>query len=187
MVAAMSDVTRNRVNWACGWVLGIGMFGAAVALDPLALYNPAMEGAFDSFSLAVTAGMAIVSLGGYTFFSRPYVAVRDGELVVQNPLRRWQLPLSEIEVVEDSYPYASVRIRDRRVWLMATERSARSVIVGDNSLTERINEHVDRGQGSMQIDTGERSLGRWTPLDRVQILIFALWLAYVIAASLRST
>lgn len=187
MVAAMSDVTRNRVNWACGWVLGIGMFGAAIALDPLALYNPAMGGAVDSFYLTVTAVMAIVSLGGYTIFSKPYVAVRDGELVVQNPLRRWQLPLPEVAVVEDSYPYSSVRIRDKRVWLMATERSARSVIVGDNSLTERIHEHVEAGQGSMQSETGEGSLGCWTPFDRVQILIFALWLAYVMAASLHST
>jgi hypothetical protein len=111
----MRDATRNWVNWACGWVLGIGMFGAAVALDPLALYNPAQAGAFDSLYLTATAVMAIVSIGSYTLFSKPYVAVRDGELVVQNPLRRWQLPLSEIEVVQDSYPYASVRIRDRRV------------------------------------------------------------------------
>lgn len=183
----MSDVTRNWVNWASGWVLGIGMFGAAVALDPLALYNPAMEGAFDTFFLAATAVMALVSLGGYTFFSKPFVGVRDGELVVQNPLRRWQLPLSEMNVVEDSYPYASVRIRDKRVWLMATERSTRSVMVGDNSLIERVNERVELGQGSTQSDTMETSLFRWTLLDRVQILILTLWLTYVIAAYVRST
>lgn len=79
------------------------------------------------------------------------------------------------------------RIRDKRVWLMATERSARSAILGDNSLTERLNEHVERGKGSMGSDTSERSLGHWIPLGRVQILILALWLAYVIAASWHST
>ena len=92
MGAAMSNVTRNWVNWASGWVLGIGMFGAALALDPLALYNPAMEGAFDSFFLVATAVMAFVSFGGYTFFSKPCVGVRDGELVVQNPLRSGSFP-----------------------------------------------------------------------------------------------
>lgn len=186
-MAVMSDITRNRVNWASGWVLGVGIFGAAVALDPLALYNPAMGGAFDSFFLAVTVVMAVVSLGGYTFFTKPYVAVRDDILVVQNPLRRWQLPLSEIEVVQDSFPYASVRIRDKRVWLMATERSARSVIVGDSSLTERINERVDRAQGSTHSETSETSLVRWTLLNGVQILFLTVWLVYVVAAYLRST
>ena len=182
----MNGVTRNRVNWVCGWVLGFGLFAFAVAQDPLALYNPANEGGFDSFDLIFTAGVAIMSLGSYTLFSKPYIAVRDGELVVQNPLRRGRLSLSEIEVDQESYPYASVRIREKRVVLMAAERSLRSVMVGDKSLAERINERLEVEQGSIHSDSNETSLVRWTLVDRAQILIVTLWLAYVTAAYFRS-
>lgn len=184
----MNAKTRNRANWISGWVLALGMFAAAVALDPLTLYNKSTDGGFgfDSFNLSAIAVMAMVSLGGYSFFSKPYVTVRGGQLVVQNPLKRWQLPLSEVDVVHDSYPYASVRIREKRVWLLATERSTRSLMVGDTRLVDRINEHAESEREQVDPGTCCDALARWTPVDLVQAVILALWMTYVVAAYIHS-
>jgi hypothetical protein len=175
---------RNEANRAAGWFLAVGLLVAGVALDPLALYRPPVDDGPQGFFLWVVLIMAMVSLGSYTFFAKPFIAVQDNQLIVQNPLTRWKLPLRDVTLVPDSYPYASVRVGSKRVWLMAAEYSLTSQILGsrvEGWLGTRVAEGSEHDLGSMKrnVETTAPIEKALTLVDLPQAMLAALWLSYV--------
>jgi hypothetical protein len=76
---------------------------------------------------------------------RPYVAVRDGRLVVQNPVRRHELPLSDITEVEPTPSGLVLRLREGgRVTAWAVNRSSVAQLTGRHTRADDVAAEVRR-------------------------------------------
>lgn len=177
--------TRNRVNWYSGLILSWGLWVSAVLLDPLNVYNEEQWGGFDQFFLVAVAVMASVSVVSQVLFVRPYAARVGDRLIVQNPLWIWRIPVSSIDSFDDTYPYASVMVAGKRIRLVSTERSLRSVMQDDTRLLDNVIE-IGAEDRPSKTSARRRLTCSWSLPNIGETILVLAWVAYVLAGYLAS-
>jgi hypothetical protein len=167
---------RNKVNFISGWLLGWVGSAAVIAADPLALFIAPTDdwGRASAFSVGLAVVSAATGTLCFTVFAKPYVAISDSCLVVQNPIKRWLINRSDLILNRDGFPYPYVEVGGRRIWLMSMERSLGSLLI-DRNLADQLPSAL----------TATPAAGRGNPPEGIytasagQIVLCAVWLCYI--------
>lgn len=181
----LASKQRNWVNWASGILLALGLSTVLWLVDPFGIHNAEFYGRIESISWGAYAVMGVVAYVAYTFFSRPYVEVRDTSITVLNPLRKWHIPVSLVREGVDSFPWASIRlVSGKRIWLLATEVSLRALMAGDDRLYRRTAAlsavSSSSSESPARVVDADEVYVRWSGLDVVQVLLIGNWLVYAL-------
>jgi hypothetical protein len=178
---------RNGSNWLSGRVLGWGLLGAAIALDPLAVYRRPVDGqGLDTFWLIATGVMAAVGCLAYLVFGRPVLLVEESRLVIVNPFRVWTVPLGSVDSVDETWPYPRVRAQGRRIFVAALEESNLDLLRGGSGrVTDLVATAADHTVDSVPAPPEQLSY-RWSFTDRTLKVLLACWVSYVLAGVVRA-
>jgi hypothetical protein len=118
-------------------LLAIGAFLAAV-------------GARTEDRLGGVAFALLAPVGFWLFALRPYVELTPVALVVQNPIRRWRLPLSDIRSVEGGYSGLQIEMKDgRQIGAWAVQRSNAAMWIGRSTRSDGVLRSIQQARAAM--------------------------------------
>ena len=160
-----------------GWLLGFGLLGFVIALDPLAVYS-VREGSGNGLTrlnLEFVAFFFAVSAVGFSLFARPHVRLQPQHVLVCNILRDVSIPRDAIEGVDTTGEYVRIAARGKQYTAAGLEQSNLSHWTGGRfgaRAAEAMQENV--------LPNGKQAVVvRWRRPEVPELVLLLLWAVYV--------
>ena len=169
---------RNRANFVSGWLLGFGLLGFVVWLDPLGVYSTWEDGGsgLTSENLEFVVFFAAISVGGFSLFGRPHVRLQTGNVLICNILRDVSIPRGAIEAVDTTGEYVRIAAGGKQYTAAGLEQSNLSHWTGGSFGSRAAEAMQDRA-----LPTGEHAVVvvRWRRPEVAELVLVLLWAVYV--------
>lgn len=180
---------RRPLRVLLAGIVTVGFLGVTLTSHPsiaTSSFDPMQCAPSDLGNLLVVTAAAFWS---WSLLGVPYVRLRNGHVVIANPLRQWTLPLEEVRWLEGRWPYPLAEWRGRRIPLVAFEKSRIAVGQGDDPISEykgrrRRAVGLEHDSGKSEAPLESLVIGvRWR-LTPVQCIILggALWYLWGVCA-----
>lgn len=171
-------VLRNQVNYVSGWLLGFGLLGFVIALDPLAVYS-VREGSGNGLTrlnVEFVAFFFAISAVGFILCARPHVRLQPGKIVVGNILRDVSIPRDAIEGVDTTGGYVRIAAGGRYYTAAGLEQSNLSHWTGG-----RLGLQAEEAMHDVAPRSAEQTVGvRWRRPEVPELVLLLLWAVYVL-------
>lgn len=166
----------NRVNFVSGWLLGFGLLGFVVWLDPLGVYSTWEDGGsgLTSENLGFVAFFFAVSALGFSLFARPHVRLQPEHVLVCNILRDVSIPKNAIEAVDTTGEYVRIAAGGKQYTAAGLEQSKLSHWTGGRFGTRA----AEAMQEDVPPNTKQAVVVRWRRPDASELVLLLLWAAY---------
>ena len=167
---------RNRVNFVSGWLLGFGLLGFVVWLDPLGVYSTWKDGGngLTRENLEFVAFFFAVSAVGFLLFARPHVRLQQEHVLVCNILRDVSIPRDAIEAVDTTGDYVRIAAGGKQYTAAGLEQSNLSQWTGGR--------FGSRAAEAMRADTPASAeqavVVRWRRPGASELVLLLLWAVY---------
>lgn len=206
LVTEEGRVARNRTTFVSGWVLAVAVPAFVIGVaDPLAAWKvPTDDAGWNVFMLSVTGAAAAGSLLAHGVFARPVVVLGETHVMVRNPMMVHVFPRKIVTEAERGWWYPRIGEGGRTIRLMALEESLWQFTQGapaqegaiaelnpDTSSASHVGRHtltaapMDERVRSRKIRAESSGLqSRMAPVDRIAVVLVAVWLTYILAGCL---
>lgn len=167
---------RNQVNFVSGWLLGFGLLGFVIALDPLAVYS-VREGSGNGLTrlnLEFVAFFFATSAVGFLLFARPHVRLQPEHVLVCNILRDVSIPKDAIEAVDTTGDYVRIAAGGKQYTAAGLEQSNLSHWTGGRFGSRA----AEAMRADIPTSTGQAVVVRWRRPGASELVLLLLWAVY---------
>lgn len=164
---------RNRVNWFAGIAIPVMAFLLALVMD--------LGGLLAGLELVLwIGGFSLASLVAYVVLGRPFVVVREDDILVRNPMSLWRIPQRSIEsVVVGASGFPKVQAGGMSVRLWALEESLGAQLLGGFEKIDRVRDVASSVPESAEKTAPECSCALF---DTWAAFIVLVWIVYYAAS-----
>ena len=157
-----------------GWLLGFGLLGFVIALDPLAVYSVREDSGLTRLNVEFVAFFFAISAVGFILFARPHVRLQPGKILVCNILRDVSIPRDAVERVDTTGGYVRIAAGGKYYTAAGLEQSNLSHWTGGRFGLQAAEAMQDVAPRCAE----QAVVVRWRRPEVAELVLLLLWAAY---------